>query len=194
LSSRRRETHWAGFESDELLGPLSRAPGHSASATTVLVAFTANLLVAFAKTVAAVVTSSASILAEAAHSWADTGNEVFLLVANRRACRPADRAHPLGHGREVYVWSLLAAVGLFVAGGAVSVTHGVQELLNPEPATNFLVGYVVLGVAFVLEGISFLRSLRQARPTAELLATWSSRCWPRPIPHSARYSPKTPPR
>ena len=113
-------------------------------------------------------TGSASILAEAAHSWADTGNEVFLLVADRRARRPPDRMHPLGHGREAYVWALLAALGLFVAGAAVSVTRGIQELLNPEPATNFLVGYVVLAVSFVLEGISFLRSVRQTRPSAEL--------------------------
>jgi len=114
------------------------------------------------------VTGSASILAEAAHSWADSGNEVFLLVANRRSRRPSDPAHPFGYGREAYVWSLLAALGLFVAGAAVSVTHGVQELLHPEPATDFLVGYVVLAVSFLLEGISFLRSVRQARPAAEL--------------------------
>jgi cation diffusion facilitator family transporter len=109
------------------------------------------------------------MLAEAAHSWADTGNEVFLLIAVRRSRRPPDRAHPLGHGREAYVWSLLAALGLFVAGAAVSVTHGVHELSHPAPATNYVVGYVVLAVSFVLEGISFLRSVRQARPTAELM-------------------------
>ena len=94
---------------------------------------------------------------------------MFLLVANRRSRRPPDPAHPLGHGREAYVWSLLAALGLFVAGAAVSVTHGIQELRTPEPATDFVVGYVVLAVSFVLEGISFLRSLRQARPAAELM-------------------------
>ena len=159
------------MNSEPFLGPLWRAAGGagSASLTTVLVAFAANLLVAVAKSVAAVVTGSASLLAEAAHSWADTGNEVLLVIAHRRSRRPADRAHPLGHGREAYVWSLLAGVGLFVAGAAVSVTHGVQELLHPEPATDFLVGYVVLAVSFVLEGISFLRSVRQARPTAALM-------------------------
>jgi divalent metal cation (Fe/Co/Zn/Cd) transporter len=60
-------------------------------------------------------------------------------------------------------------VGLFVAGAAVSVTHGVQELIHPAPATDFVVGYVVLGVSFVLEGISFLRSIQQAKPTARLM-------------------------
>src|SRR4249919_1966308 len=152
---------------------LSRRPGPedsggTESVTTVLVAFGANVIIAVAKSVAAVVTGSASILAEAAHSWADAGNEVFLMVANRRARRPPDRAHPLGHGREAYVWSLFAALGLFVAGAAVSVTHGIQELITPEPATDFAVGYVVLALSFVLEGISFLRSVRQARHGAEL--------------------------
>jgi cation diffusion facilitator family transporter len=108
------------------------------------------------------------MLAEAAHSWADTGDAVTLLVANRRSYRPPDRAHPLGQGREAYVWSLLAALGLFVAGAAVSVAHGIQELIHPEPATDFVVAYVVLALAFVLEGTSFLRSLHQARATAEM--------------------------
>ena len=159
----------AAANAEPFLGPLSRAArgAGSASLTTILVAFAANLLVAVAKSGAAVVTGSASMLAEAAHSWADTGNEVFLLIAHRRSRRRSDRAHPLGFGREAYVWSLLAALGLFVAGAAVSVTHGVQELLHPTPATDFVVGYVVLAVSFVLEGISFLRSVRQARPIAK---------------------------
>ncbi len=162
---------WTPVKSEQLLGPLSQASGGgtSASVRTVLVAFGANLLVAMAKSIAALVTGSASMLAEAAHSWADTGNEVFLLVANRRSRRAPDRAHPLGHGREAYVWSLLAALGLFVAGAAVSVTHGVQELLSPEAATDFVVGYVVLAVSFLLEGISFLQSVRQAKLAAEVI-------------------------
>jgi len=149
--------------------PGSHGPGGSESVTTVLVAFGANVLVATAKSVAAVVTGSASILAEAAHSWADAGNEVFLVIANRRSRRPPDLPHPLGYGREAYVWSLFAALGLFVAGAAVSVTHGVQELVRPEPASDFVVGYVVLAVSFVLEVVSLSQSVRQARPEAELM-------------------------
>jgi cation diffusion facilitator family transporter len=141
--------------------------GVTESGTTVLVAFGANILVAAAKSVAAAITGSASILAEAAHSWADAGNVVFLLVANRRSRRPPDSSHPLGYGREAYIWSLFAAMGLFIAGAAVSVTHGVQELFTPEPARDFVVGYVVLAVSFVLEGVSFFQSVRQAGHEAE---------------------------
>jgi cation diffusion facilitator family transporter len=141
----------------------------SESLLTVVVAFGANLLVAVAKSAAAVVTGSASLLAEAAHSWADAGNEVFLLVANRRSARPPDRQHPLGHGREAYVWSLFAALGLFVAGAAVSITHGIQELINPEPASDYLIGYLVLVVSGALETVSFTQSIRQARPEAASL-------------------------
>jgi cation diffusion facilitator family transporter len=143
--------------------------GASDSLLTVLVAFGANLLVAVAKSGAAALTGSASLAAEAAHSWADTGNELFLLVAGRRAARPPDRGHPLGHGREAYVWSLFAALGLFVAGGAASITHGIHDLRDPGPAEDFAVGYAVLGISFVLEGASFLRSVRQATREAERL-------------------------
>src|ERR1700683_5269025 len=147
--------------------PGSEGPGGSESVTTVLVAFGVNVAVAAAKSAAAVVTGSASLLAEAAHSWADAGNEIFLMIANRRSRRPPDLAHPFGHGREAYVWSLFAALGLFVAGATVSVANGIQELLKPEPAGHFVIGYIVLAVSFVLEGISFLQSLRAARTAAE---------------------------
>ena len=101
-ASRSGTNRDAPVTSEPFLGPLSGAArgAGSASLTTVLVAFAANFLVAVAKSVAAVVTGSASILAEAAHSWADTGNEVFLLIAYRRSRRPPDRAHPLGYGRR----------------------------------------------------------------------------------------------
>jgi cation diffusion facilitator family transporter len=148
---------------------VSEAPtrdGRFAALVTVIIAFGANLLVAIAKTLAAVITGSASLFAEAAHSWADTGNEVFLLIAERRSGREADDGHPLGFGKEAYVGSIFAAVGLFAVGAAVGVQHGIQELLHHEPSSEFLVAYVVLALAFVLEGISFVRALRQARGMA----------------------------
>jgi cation diffusion facilitator family transporter len=137
------------------------------STVTVLVAFGANFAVATAKTVAAVLSGSASMTAEAAHSWADTGNQAFLIIANRRSSRPPDAERPLGYGREAYVWSLLAAVGLFVVGGSLSVWHGITELLHGEnTAENYLIAYVVLAVAFALESISLLQAYRQLRGEA----------------------------
>lgn len=137
------------------------------STLTVVVAFAANLAVAVAKSFAAVVSGSASMVAEAAHSWADAGNEVFLLIATRRSTRRADRRRPLGYGREAYVWSLLAAVGLFVVGAAVSIWHGVTELLHGEEgAEDYRIAYVVLAIAFVLEGVSWLQAIRQLRSDA----------------------------
>lgn len=136
------------------------------SMLTVLIALGANLLIAIAKTVAALLTGAASMVAEAAHSWADAGNEVFLYIAARRSVKPADPTHPVGYGREAYVWSLFAAFGLFAVGAGVSIMHGIQELIDPEPAERFEISYIVLAVAFVLEGVSFLQALRQSRRQA----------------------------
>jgi cation diffusion facilitator family transporter len=136
------------------------------SLLTVLIAFLANLLIAIAKSIAAAITSSASMLAEAAHSWADAGNEIFLLVADRRSDREPDSRHPMGFGREAYVWSMFAAFGLFTAGAVVSIWRGIQKLIEPGEASNFLVAYVVLAIAFVLEGVSFLRAMTQSRRMA----------------------------
>lgn len=137
------------------------------SSLTVIVAFAANLLVAVAKTVASILTGSASMVAESAHSWADTGNEIFLYVADRRGARVRDVDHPLGYGKETYVWSVFAAFGLFTVGAVVSIYHGISELGSTETDTNFVINYVVLGISACLEGTSFLQALRQARGTAK---------------------------
>ncbi|NYE37629.1 cation diffusion facilitator family transporter [Nocardioides cavernae] len=133
---------------------------------TVLVALTANAVLAVLKSVVAALTGSASMVAEAAHSWADAGNEVFLVVAERRSEKPADASHPLGHGREAYVWSMIAAFGLFAVGAAVSVIHGIQSLGAEEEPVEYLWAYLVLGAAFLLEGTSFLQARREVRKGA----------------------------
>ncbi|WP_285116682.1 cation diffusion facilitator family transporter [Leifsonia sp. fls2-241-R2A-40a] len=139
----------------------------SSSFFTVLLAFGANILVAIAKTFAAILTGSASLVAESAHSWADAGNEIFLIQAERSARKPRDAAHPGGYGRDAYVWSLFAAVGLFTAGAVVSIMHGVSALGSREEDTDYLIAYLVLAAAFVFEGISFMQSYRQAHAKAE---------------------------
>ncbi|MCW2612039.1 MAG: hypothetical protein QOC93_727 [Actinomycetota bacterium] len=139
---------------------------------TVLVAAAANLAIAAAKLVAGLVSGSAAMLSEAAHSVADTVTELLLLVAIRRGDRAADRTHPLGYGRETYVWALLAAVSLFVAGAGFAVTHGVHTVLaGGEAEGHFALNYAVLGIAFVLESISLRTALRQIRGKA---AAWDT--------------------
>lgn len=162
MSKRTKEGTTQVNSYDELT-VVSEAHGGGESLLTVIIALIANGAIAIAKTVAALMTGSASMVAEAAHSYADTGNEVFLLVAEKRGKRPPDARHPRGHGREVYVWAMFAAVGLFVAGAVVSIWHGVTELFaeHHEP-TDYLINWIVLAVAFLFEGISFAQATRQA--------------------------------
>ena len=130
------------------------------STRTVVVALLANLGIVISKLTAAVVTGSSAMFAETVHSAADTGNSVLLLVAQRRSRRPATPGG-LSRGREAYFWALLAAIGVFVVGAVLAVYEGIRELINPVPAESFVVAYVVLAVAFVLDLVSFLRARRQ---------------------------------
>ena len=153
-----------------MTGPATEASSSGGeSPTTVIIAFFANLIIAVAKTVVAMATGSASMLAESAHSWADTGNQVLLFVADRRSRRGPDVTHPLGYGREAYVWSMFAALGLFTAGAVVSVWNGVTKLFEAGEESSYFWAYVVLVIAFLLEGFSFMQAFRQTRREARHL-------------------------
>jgi cation diffusion facilitator family transporter len=136
------------------------------SFTSVAAALAANTTIALAKGTAAALTGSPALLAETLHTLADAGNEVFLWVALRRSHREPDATHPLGYGPERYYWALLAAVGMFIVGGTLSVWEGVRALIDPLPLEAFWVGVAVLVIALVLDSISRAIAVRQLRRQA----------------------------
>ncbi|SBT41979.1 cation diffusion facilitator family transporter [Micromonospora auratinigra] len=142
---------------------MSEAEVKTESVGTVVVAGAANLAIAVAKLVAGLISGSAAMLSEAAHSVADTTTEVLLYLALRRGARPADRRHPFGYGKEAYVWAFLAALFTFVAGAGFAITHGVTTILVHEHTGDYLASYVVLAVSFAIESISLARAVRQVR-------------------------------
>lgn len=143
-------------------------PSDGESRRTAVVAILANVGVLVAKGAAAVLTGSAVLLAETFHSAADVLNELLLLLGVVRSARPADDLHPRGHGPDRWFWSLLAAVGVLVAGGLASIAEGVRALLDPRPLENVGVGLGVLAASAALEGGSWLVARRQLRRDAEL--------------------------
>ena len=145
---------------------MASAQPRDESLGSVFAALAANTAIATAKGTAAVLTGSPALLAETLHTVADAGNEVLLYVAIRRSRVPSDASHPLGYGPERYYWALLAAIGMFLVGGAVSIWDGIRALVHPTELEAFWVGVVVLVVAFVLDGISRVVALRQLRVQA----------------------------
>lgn len=132
-----------------------------------IVAVAANLAIAVAKIVAALLTGSASMWAEAAHSVADTGNEVLLFIGLRRSGRGPDEHHPFGYGQERYFWAFLAALGIFLVGGTLSIGEGIRSLLLPEPLESLWVGIGVLVVSAAMEGYSWHTARKQLRADAQ---------------------------
>ena len=120
-----------------------------------------NAAIAAVKTIAAVITHSGAMLAEALHSAADCGNQLLLLLGVRGARRPADEAHPLGYGRDVYFWSFMVALLLFTGGGVFSIYEGIHKVRHPEPIERAWVGLLVLGVSIVLEGMATYSNIRE---------------------------------
>jgi cation diffusion facilitator family transporter len=124
---------------------------HSSPGKVVYAALLGNVLIAITKSVAAAWTGSSAMLSEAVHSLVDTVNELLLLYGVHRSRRPPDRAHPLGHGRELYFWSFIVALMVFGLGAGVSLFEGINHLLHRVPIENPTVNYLVLGLSFVFE-------------------------------------------
>lgn len=135
--------------------------GHANPTRAILFAFAANLGIALAKTVAALFSGSSSMMAEAIHSFADTGNQLLLLLGLRRASRPSDCEHPLGYGKASYFWSFMVAIMLFSVGGLFSVYEGYHKLHSTDPVEHMWLALGVLGFSIVLEGFSMAGCLRE---------------------------------
>jgi cation diffusion facilitator family transporter len=144
------------------------------SSRTILIALFANIIIGIAKLIGGLVSGSAGMLAEAAHSAADSVNEVFLAVGIYRDRRPPDPAHPLGHGGERFLWAFMAAIASFLIGGCLSIAMAIAELKARHPLSRGLVAWIVLAVAFTADGTSWMQGIRQARRQAKeyKLSVW----------------------
>jgi cation diffusion facilitator family transporter len=141
---------------------------HPEARRTVLVALAANAAIMIVKAVGGVLSGSSALMAEAAHSVADTANEGFLLMSLRRSTQAADDEHPFGYGQERFLWAFVAAIGIFVAGAGFSAYQGIEAILGGSQDSRFDIAYAILAFAFVAESVSLLRALRQTRGEARV--------------------------
>ncbi|MCA0145759.1 cation diffusion facilitator family transporter [Blastococcus sp. LR1] len=145
--------------------------GESESTGTVVIAGLANLGIAIAKLVGGLLSHSAAMLSEAAHSLADTITEVLLFIALKRGTKAPDARHPVGYGRETYFWALLACLATFTLGAGFSIWQGVSTIRGGEEQGSPTIAYIVLAISFVLEGASWLKAVRQVRSEAKKWGT-----------------------
>lgn len=131
----------------------------------VLAALLANLGIAVSKFIAFAFTGSSSMLTEGIHSLADSGNQVLLLVGNKRSKAQADAEHNFGYGRRRYVYGFIVAIVLFLVGGLFSLYEGFHKFANPEEVSDAWIAFLVLGVAIALEGFSLRTAIKEANHT-----------------------------
>jgi cation diffusion facilitator family transporter len=132
-----------------------------ASKPVIYVALGANLAIAATKLLAAMASRSSAMLSESIHSFVDTSNELLLLLGVHRSQRPADPAHPFGHGQELYFWTFIVSLLVFALGGGMSVYEGVSRLRHPQPLQDPFWSYVVIAAAFGFELISWIVGFRE---------------------------------
>ncbi|MFC0103664.1 cation diffusion facilitator family transporter [Sphingopyxis terrae] len=134
----------------------------------------ANLGIAVAKFVAAGISGSSSMLTEGVHSLVDSGNQLLLLYGQARAKRPPDAFHPFGYGRELYFWAFVVAILIFAIGAGVSIYEGWVHIAAPEPLRDPTINYIVLAVAFVLEGSSWVLAVREFDKRRGSMGWWTA--------------------
>ncbi|AKH42632.1 cation diffusion facilitator family transporter [Altererythrobacter atlanticus] len=137
-------------------------------------ALTANLGIAVAKFIAASITGSSSMLSEGFHSVVDSLNQVLLLYGEHRSAHPPDRRHPFGYGRELYFWTFVVAILIFAVGAGISFYEGYIHYLEPEELRDPTINYIVLAVAFVLEGGSWFIAVREFAGSKGDLSWWEA--------------------
>ncbi len=146
----------------------------SGGGKAILAAFLANMGIALAKFIAWFISGSASMLAEAIHSVADSGNQLLLMLGGRKAKKRADREHPFGYGRERYVYAFVVSIILFSVGGLFSIYEGVEKLTHPHEITNYWIPIIVLVVAIVLESFSLRTAIRESNHVRARGQSWVS--------------------
>jgi cation diffusion facilitator family transporter len=146
---------------------------HEGNRKAILAAFLANVGIAIAKFVAFAFTGAASMLAEAIHSVADSGNQGLLFLGGRRATRAATTLHPFGYGRERYFWSFIVALVLFTLGGVFALYEGIGKVLDPHELTDPVIAFAVLGLAIALEAFSFRTAIGEAQKVRRGRNWWS---------------------
>jgi len=133
----------------------------SGSKLVIIAALIGNSLISVTKFVAASITGSSAMLSEGIHSLVDSGNQVLLLYGMKRAAKPPDEDFPFGHGKEIYFWSFIVAILIFALGGGISIYEGIQHIQHPEPISNPMINYIVLGLAMVFEGAAWYFAFRE---------------------------------
>ena len=133
----------------------------SGSKLVIIAALIGNSLISVTKFVAASITGSSAMLSEGIHSLVDTGNQGLLLYGMKRAAKPPDEDFPFGHGKEIYFWSFIVAILIFALGGGISIYEGIQHIQHPEPISNPMINYIVLGLAMVFEGAAWYFAFRE---------------------------------
>jgi cation diffusion facilitator family transporter len=141
------------------------------SKKAVFAAIAGNFLIAVIKFIAAAVTGSSAMISEGIHSVVDMGNGVLLFFGMKQSALPPDDAHPFGHGRELYFWSLIVAISIFGIGGGMSIYEGITHIVHPSPLENPTLAYVVLALSALIEGTSFWVAYREFRKTKGPLGT-----------------------